>query len=463
MMKRTAERLRSDAVAIWQAGVDAVRGDRLVQAAVHVEAGTLHVQDEMIPLADIRRIVVVGAGKAGAGMAAGLESALPPELMSQKQMTGWVNVPEGCEYPLRHITLFPARPAGVNEPTAAGVQGSERILDLLAQLTASDLCLVLLSGGASALMPAPVKGITLQDKLAVTRHLSAAGANIQQLNTVRKQLSLLKGGGLARACRAGRLVSLIVSDVLGDPLDIVASGPTAPNTTSAADALEVLKQFDSPRSPVPDNVLQYLQGRSRDPIAHQAFDCAVSNHVIGNNATAVAAAGEAAERRGYQPAVHCRQTLEGEAEDVGRHLAHLARSMQNGSGPDCLVHGGEPTVTLVPESRRGKGGRNQQLVLAALHELLEPPPPPVLPGRHEALNGLVILSGGTDGEDGPTDAAGAVADGPLAAQARQRLLDPLDYLRRNDAYHFFQPLGGLLQTGPTHTNVCDVRIVLCER
>ncbi len=207
---RSRQQLRDDAKAIWLAGVKAVASDRLVRENVQVEGDTLRLVDQIVPLDGVRQICVVGAGKAGAGMAAGLEAALGSTLVQQKQLSGWVNVPADCVRPLRRITLHAVRPAGVNEPTAEGVHGCERILQLVGTLTRHDLCICLLSGGGSALLPAPALGISLHDKLVVTKHLSAA-ANITQLNTVRKQLSRIKGGGLARACQAGRMITLIIS------------------------------------------------------------------------------------------------------------------------------------------------------------------------------------------------------------------------------------------------------------
>lgn len=458
---RASQQLRSDALAIWRAGVAAVDSARLVAQHVRVDGATLHIADEALSLPRLRRIVVVGAGKAGAGMAAGLEAALGRSVLSTKHVTGWVNVPADCVRPLPHITLHAARPAGVNEPTAAGVAGCAQILQLVEQLTADDLCVCLLSGGGSALLPAPAPGITLQDKLAVTQHLSSAGANIQQLNTVRKHLSRIKGGRLARACRAGHLVTLIISDVLGDPLDVIASGPTVPDTTTAREALAILEQFHARAAGISAAVFDCLQAQvAQAGAAGPQTGCRVANHVIGNNAVAVDAAGQEAERRGYSHAMLAARQLEGAAETVGRHLAEMARTMQRTPGPDCLITGGEPTVTLVPPAVRGLGGRNQQLVLAALQDLVAAAPH--RPGT-SPLDGLLILSGGTDGEDGPTDAAGALADAPLANAAVTQGLDLQHYLARNDAYHFFGPLGGLIKTGPTHTNVCDVRVVLVNQ
>ena len=495
-MDGSTNHLRRDALRIWQAGLDSVRSERLVREALRVEGPVLVVGQQRLRLDGIRRIAVVGAGKAGAGMAAAVEEILGPRLMEEKQLVGWVNVPADCvprtgtghglaqrgavdptstgetcaPSPLR-IKLHAARPAGINEPTPAGVAGAAEILRLVEGLGPDDLCLCLISGGGSALMPAPVEGITLDDKLAVTRYLSAVGANIEQLNTVRKQLSRIKGGGLARACRAGQLVSLVISDVLGDPLDVIASGPTVEDTSTPRAALNVLDVFAARDGGVSPAIFAYLEERDRRTEYHSvqngrsetasydagrsetpSYETRVTNLVIGNNATAVDAAGAEAERLGYSHAMICASRSEGPAEEIGRHLADMAMKMRSGPGPNCLISGGEPVVTLCDAARRGLGGRNQQLVLAALLRLMEHGP-----------EGIVLLSGGTDGEDGPTDAAGAVVDAEVIATARQCQLDVADYLARNDAYNFFRRAGGLIRTGPTHTNVCDVRVVLVGR
>lgn len=448
-MKRLPGQLRRDALQIWKAGVEAVRSERLVREALRIEGSSLLVGDDRLDLGSIRRILVVGGGKAGAGMAAAVEEVLEPRFFEETQLTGWVNVPADCVRPLKRIRLHAARPPGINEPTPEGADGAREILRLVESAGPDDLCLCLISGGGSALMPAPVEGIALNDKLEVTRYLSAAGANIEQLNTVRKQLSRIKGGGLARACRAGRLVALIISDVLGDPLDVIASGPTAEDTSTPRAALAVLDRFAARGAILPD-VFEYLERRQQTepppPI------CEVSNLIIGNNATAVEAAGAEAESLGYAHAMLSAPRSEGPAEEVGRHLAETALKMRAGPGPNCLVSGGEPVVTLVPPSRRGLGGRNQQLVLAALIRLAD-----------DGAAGIALLSGGTDGEDGPTDAAGAVLDASVLASARQTGLAPADSLARNDAYRFFRPLDALIKTGPTHTNVCDVRVVVVDR
>ncbi|MFZ5832543.1 MAG: glycerate kinase type-2 family protein [Planctomycetota bacterium] len=450
-MHRSAEQLRSDALSIWHAGVAAVRSDVLVRAAMRVDGQRLVIEGESIDLAAVDRIVVVGAGKAGAGMAAAVEEVFGPQWLENGRLDGWVNVPADCVRPLERIHLHAGRPPGVNEPRPEGAAGANEILRLVRSAGPRDLVLCLISGGGSALLPAPADGITLDDKLAVTRLLSAAGATIDELNTVRKQLSRIKGGGLARACRAGRLVSLIISDVLGDPLNLIASGPTVPDDSTPEQALEILTRFGARKGGISPGVFALLESKSKQP--HQEpSGCRVNNAIIGNNARAVDAAGTRAEQLGYSHAMVSATRSEGLAEDVGRHLADMAVRMRDQAGPNCLISGGEPVVQLAETSHRGKGGRNQQLVLAALERLWE-----------DGAHSIVVLSGGTDGEDGPTDAAGAWFDAELLAAAKEKQLRPAEYLARNDAYHFFEPLEGLIVTGPTHTNVCDLRVVLVDR
>lgn len=436
---------RDAALEIWRAGLAAVDSQRLVREQIVVERDQLLIADRSLSLRDVRRIAVVGAGKAGAGMTVGLEEALGPALLQEKQVTGWVNVPADCLRPTRCIHLHAARAAGSNEPTKEGVVGSQRILELVAGLGDRDLCICLLSGGASALLPAPAPGVTLADKLAVTQFLSAAGANIEELNTVRKHLSAIKGGRLAQACGAGLLATLVISDVPGDSLDVIGSGPTVPDSTSDADALAVLQRYRASESGISRRVFDALNsGRDDDrfPIDRTA------TAVIGSNAVAVDAAARHAERLGFSPISLSSSRPEGPAEEVGVHLATELRMSAAGQGADCVISGGEPVVELAPTEIRGKGGRNQQLVAAAALEL-----------AHDAPPNFALLSGGTDGEDGPTDAAGAVIDAEVLRAIAARGLDVADHLRRNDAYRLFDQLGALIRTGPTHTNVCDVRVV----
>jgi glycerate-2-kinase len=215
-----------------------------------------------------------------------------------------------------------------------------------------------------------------------------------------------------------------------------------------------LKRLDPDRT-APESIYRHLEAAVGKSARQESIRCEVTNLVIGNNAVAVDAAGVEAERRGYSHAMQAATKLEGAAEEVGVHLAEMALSMKSNDGPDCLITGGEPTVRLAPPDIRGKGGRNQQLVLAAIERLMN--------GGNNSADGIVLLSGGTDGEDGPTDAAGALLTADLVQAMREKGLDPVDYLRRSDAYSFFSQLDGLIKTGPTHTNVCDLRVLVVSR
>lgn len=448
-MNRTAEQLRADALRIWCAGVRAVQPLPLVLEAMHVADGALWLGGEPLDLDAIDRIAVVGGGKAAAAMAVAVEAALGPALLRAKRVAGWVNVPADCLVPTDRITLHAARPAGVNEPTQAGIAGVREILRIVAGLGPRDLCLCLISGGGSALLPAPIAGFSLADKIELTRALSAAGASIEQMNRVRRELSTIKGGGLARACRAGRLASLILSDVPGDDLGLIASGPTVPYPPTPRTAVATLRELNLESLPAARRAIDLLEGVDEDAAAEPP-SVKVTNLLIGNNAAAVDAAGIEAEVLGYSHAMISATAPEGPVGEVAKHLAATARQMREQAGPDCLISGGEPTVTLAPASVRGRGGRNQQLCLAALAAL-------------DDWRGLALVSGGTDGEDGPTDAAGAFVDAAIADEARRLQLDAKNYLARNDAYAFFTAVGGLLVTGPTQTNVCDLRVITVGR
>jgi hydroxypyruvate reductase len=450
-MSRSAEKLRRDALTIWRAGVDAVRGDRLIREHLHVRNGKLEIAGELSwPLDRPGRILVVGTGKVGAAMAQGVEDAFGDDWLAAKQVGGVVSVPADCVRPLRRIRLKAGRPAGRNEPTEQGVAIADEILALVASLGPDDLVICLISGGGSALLPAPIAGVSLEAKLYLTRELSARGANIEELNCVRKQLSRIKGGRLAAACHAGTLISLIISDVLGDPLDVIASGPTVSDSYSPEQALGVLDKFRLTHDADVQPAVTHLRHAARLRLRPPASSCRTLNIVLANNATAVDAAGAEAQRLGYSHAMISANEPEGAAEEVGRHLADMALRMRRGDGPDCLISGGEPTVELADAAIRGSGGRNQQLVLAALEMIGD-------------CDRIAFLSAGTDGEDGPTDAAGAVVNAEVAAARNRDALSPRDFLLRNDAYHFFEPIDGLIKTGPTETNVCDLRVVVVDR
>jgi len=451
--------LFDDAREIWLAGVAAVRADNLIAQTVSIEGRLLSIADNAFNLDDFDSVLIVGAGKAAAAMTMALERVFIGHL----PVRGWVNVPEGTfddeKASQSNVRIFPARPIGLNEPTEAAIAGTKQILKLVRTATDRDLCIVVLTGGGSALLTAPIDGVSLEEKVAVIRHLSGAGADIRELNTVRKQLSLVKGGGLKNACTAKCLITLVLSDVLGDPLDVIASGPTVEDRSTANDALSVLQCFDKHRE-LPASIYRSLQSN------HTEASSGTSPHshvvVLGNNATAVDAAGVAAESRGYSHAMTVATQHEGFASNVGAHLADMALSMLHDRDagmktPDCLISGGEPTVELAPIAIRGRGGRNTHLVLAAMLRLIE------LKVKCSIRDRIVILSGGTDGEDGPTDAAGAILSSDVWFATERLKLNPSDYFNRSDSYNFFKQTEGLLITGPTHTNVCDVRVVVVKQ
>lgn len=424
---------RNDARAIWDAAVRAALPGPSIEHFFATD-----------PLAEtIRnapRILVVGAGKAGLGMAAGLEAALADRL---DRVEGIVNVPEGQDRPLARIRLHAARPLGVNEPTAAGVAGAEEMLRLAVNAGTEDVAVCLLSGGGSALLPAPAAGISLEDKLAVTKLLHRSGATIDEMNCVRKHLSRIKGGRLAEDFRGKLFVSLIVSDVVGDPLDVIASGPTAPDPTTFAEAIAILQRYGL-WDRTPGSVKLHLERGS--PETPKTIGSNIANRIIGSNRVSLDAAARVAAVRGYR-VLDLGSFVEGETQEVAVAVAGIVRSIRRDgqplAAPACILIGGETTVRLGEGS--GKGGRNQEFVLALLAKL-----------GPEGMKGVVALSGGTDGEDGPTDAAGAIAD----SGTLERGSSLEEHLANHDAYPYFDATGDLIRTGLTGTNVMDVRVVI---
>jgi hydroxypyruvate reductase/glycerate 2-kinase len=396
------------------------------------------------------RIMVLGGGKAGAAMTVTLRQELLHRGIDDGRIQGIVNVPNDTVVPIRGLDLWPARPGGTNQPTEEAARGTERILELAEAAAPNDLLLCLISGGGSALMPAPVPGVSLADKRHVTALLHRCGATIQEMNTVRKHLSRIKGGGLVRHFAGRLIISLIISDVIGDPLDVIASGPTCVDPTTFSDALAVLAKFKL-TAQVPKSALAYLRrgaaGKAPETLKALPVDergkPRVDNLIIANNPMALEAAQRKAAELGYR-VVNLGACIQGETRSVAGVLADVACGQPPGV---CVLSGGETTVTL--PKNHGLGGRNQEFVLAFLCSL-----------SRKRLGGITVLSGGTDGEDGPTDAAGAFGDADLMAAAERLGLDAADYLDRHDAYHFFEQVGGLLTTGLTRTNVMDLRVIL---
>jgi hydroxypyruvate reductase/glycerate 2-kinase len=431
---------REHALSIWWSAVNSVRPEPLVQAALAAEPS----------LRRARRVLVVGGGKAGPAMACGLETALADRL---DNVEGLLNVPAGMAAPLKRIHLHAARPQGINEPTLEGVAGAEKMLQLFSSAEPEDIAVCLLSGGGSALLPAPPHGITLADKLALTRLLHRSGATIDEMNCVRKHLSRVKGGRLAEAFRGKILLSLIISDVVGDPLDVIASGPTAPDPTTYREAIAILSRYQM-LDRVAQTIIQHLEKGARGelPETPKTPFPNVINRVIGSNRLALDAAKQKAQELGYR-VLDLGAFIEGETRHVATAIAGIVRSiLRDGvpvTRPLCLLVGGETTVTL--DSSSGKGGRNQEFVLAVLAKL-----------DTSGVSGVTVLSGGTDGEDGPTDAAGAVGDSSTVTLLRTAGLSSEDYLKRHDSYSAFEKTGSLLRTGLTGTNVMDVRVILVQ-
>jgi hydroxypyruvate reductase len=411
--------------------------DEALRAADPEEAVERHLRT--IDFDRFQRIFVLGAGKAGASMAHAAERVLGSRITA-----GLLNVKDGHLAPLAHIELQQARHP---LPDERGVAGSERIAALAEGAGSGDLVLCLISGGGSALLPLPANGITLAEKQEVTKLLLACGADIYEINTLRKHLSRIKGGQLARMAAPATVEALLLSDVIGDDLSVIGSGPTAPDASTFADAAAIVDRYGL-RPRLPDAVRLRLERGARGEIAEtpkpgDPLFARVRNTVVGGNRLALDRAAACAAGLGFHTLVLA-STIQGETRDVARMHAAIAREVvesgRPASPPAAIVSGGETTVNL---RGAGLGGRNQEFVLAAAIDIA-------------GLPNVVVFSAGTDGTDGPTDAAGAVADGETLARNPAAAA----YLERNDSYHYFAPLGDLVMTGPTNTNVADVHILL---
>lgn len=443
LMPRLTQQLRADARRIFAAGVAAVNPVAAVQRTVVRQGAMLRVAGVPYDLRRYAHVYVVGGGKAGATMAQGLEAVLGEWLTA-----GVVTVKYGHLAPVSRITIYEA---GHPIPDAAGERGSEAIMRLARRADADDLVFCLLSGGGSALLPAPSPDISLAEKQQVTSLLLGCGASIDEINVIRKHLSQLKGGQLARLVAPATLITLVLSDVVGDRLDAIASGPTVPDPSTYQDCLTIVARYQLLER-LPVGVRTHLQrghaGAYPDtPKAGDAAFAHCQTVIIGSNRIALQAACETAQALGYK-ALLLSSLIQGETRDIARMHAAIAQEMcQSGAPlapPACVISGGETTVTLRGD---GTGGRNQEFVLAAALDIA-------------GLEHVVVLSGGTDGTDGPTDAAGAVADGQTVARARALGLEPEQFLQRHDSYHFFAALDDLLVTGPTGTNVMDMHLLL---
>ena len=440
---RSLKRQRRDAEVIFDAALRASDPLLLMGRCLKVDGETLYAGDYPYDLAKHGALYVVGAGKATARMAHALEA-----LLGERIAGGILIVKKDHAVPLGKLQVVEA---GHPIPDQAGVNATEAIMGLLRRTQAADLILCLVSGGASALLVSPLDGLSLHDKQQTTQALLNCGARIQEVNAIRKHISKVKGGRLAQLACPATVLSLILSDVIDDSIDNIGSGPTAPDSSTFSDCLSIIDRYRIEKA-IPAAVRKLLRkggsGRTVEtPKAGDPVFQKVRNLIIGNNQVALLAAKEKAEALGYNALV-LSSKIEGEARKVAIDHVVMARDVLSGSSricpPACIISGGETTVAVEGD---GLGGRNQEFALAAAIEI-------------DGLKRVVLLSGGTDGTDGPTDAAGGIVDGTTVQRARNKGLEPRSYLKRNDSYPLLRTVGDLLVTGPTLTNVLDLQLML---
>lgn len=444
-MQQNVQRSRQNAMEIFQAGLAAVAPGAAIKKYVKRQGDILLVDGREYDLSQYRQIFVIGAGKAGSSMAAALE-----EILGDRITRGIITVKYGH---IEELSIVKIQEAGHPVPDENGYNGTKAIFDLAASAGEDTLVICLISGGGSALMPLPVDDVTLEDKQATTKVLLSCGATIHEINAIRKHLSSIKGGGLARAVYPAPIITLILSDVVGDDLDSIASGPCVPDSMTFADCQSIFAKY-AIESEIPERVRNYItRGLAGDvpetPKHGDEIFRKTQNVIVANNFNALVKAKEKSEELGYNTLL-LSSRIEGETREVAcNHMAIAAEIELNEfpiPKPACILTGGETTVKL---KGSGKGGRNQEFVLAAAMKM-------------EGIRHCVVLSAGTDGTDGPTDAAGALADVTTLNRARHNELDPAEYLDNNDSYNFFDGLNDLYKTGPTNTNVMDIRIIIVE-
>ena len=431
-----ASPLSRHALRIFHAALKAADPSEAVLRHVQLAHNVFIAGRKRYRLDSYRHVYVIGAGKASAQMARPIE-----RLLGKRINGGLINVKYGDASLLRRIEL---NECGHPVPDQNGELGAQRIAQIARQAGPDDLLVCLISGGASALLPLPAAPVTLEEKQQTTRLLLHCGANIHELNCVRKHISAVKGGQLAQLAFPATVLALILSDVIGDDLDVIGSGPTVPDRSTFAEARAILAKYGI-AGKVPESVRARLSGGAGEtPKPGARIFEKVQNLIVGSNRLAVDAAAAQARALGYHTLV-LSTFIEGETRDVARVHAAIAKEIRATGRPvrppACVISGGETTVTVRGD---GLGGRNQEFALAAALEIA-------------GLKNVVMLSAGTDGTDGPTDAAGAIADGSTIARSG---LDAADCLANNDSYHFFENLDDLIKTGPTGTNVADVRILL---
>ena len=433
--------LRNNAKEIFLAGVEIVKPDILIPHFVSLENNVLKIENHRFQLAEIRNIYLTGAGKASALMAKAIENILGSRISSGHIVTKY-----GHAVPLKYAFVTEA---GHPVPDENGVKGTENILSIVNKASKDDLVICVISGGGSALLTDIPDGCTLNDLKILTDLLLKSGANINEMNCIRKHLSKVKGGMLSSAAYPARVVSLILSDVIGDPLDVIASGPTAPDPTTFKDALDIIEKYGI-KDKIPAGITKILNeglNKIRKETLKESDEAfrLTTNLIIGNNKLALKKASKKAEALGYTTKI-ITDSLHADVEDVADYIFSklIKYRNENPEKKSCLLFGGEPTIKITGD---GLGGRNQHLALLMAQKI-------------NGINGVVFLSGGTDGTDGPTDAAGAIAEPETLKRSEALGLDINKYISDCDSYNFFRQEGGLIKTGPTQTNVMDLIVVL---
>ena len=419
---------------------------RVVKERVKLEGHQLLVNTENYDLTKVNRIFVIGGGKGCVRMAVGIQ-----EVLDGRITAGYLNVLRGTATGSQIDHRIKLNEASHPLPDEAGVAGARKMKELVKDAEENDLVICLISGGGSALIPLPKEGVTLDDEKTITKALLDAGATINETNSVRKHLSAIKGGWLAKSAGKADILTLIISDVVGDPLDVIASGPTVPDTTTYADAISVLRKYRLWER-TPDHIQKMLSDGSAGKIAEtpkpgdEAFS-RVRNYVLFNGRQACEAASSYMRKHGIASSI-LSTTLEGEASQIGATIGSIAKEMALWNSPltkpAAVLAGGETTVSV---RGKGIGGRNQEVTLAAALKIA-------------SIEAVAVASIGTDGIDGPTDAAGAIADGKTITRAEAAGLSATDYLVNNDSYHFFTKLKDRVVTGPTGTNVNDIAVIV---
>lgn len=442
------KQMRSEALQCFKASLKPVNPYEAIKRFVRLEGNKLIIGQQEKPVAELNldeydRIFLVGGGKATAPMARAME-----DLLGEKITKGLINVKYGFTDKLSYTEIVEAdHPL----PDQNGVSGTKKILELIDDAGERDIVFSLISGGGSALLPQPAGNITLAEKQDITQQFLKCGASIDEINCIRKHISSTKGGQMARAVFPATTVNLMLSDVVGDKMDVIASGPFVPDMSSFNEAWDIIEKYEL--DDIPESVRNYLKAglegkiedtpKEGDPVFDRVY-----NLIIGSNILALKAAEKEAKKLGYKTII-LSSMIEGETRDIaGVHTAIIREIVKTGyplSPPCCIISGGETTVTIKGE---GMGGRNQEFCLAAAMDIS---------GMSE---NIVMLSGGTDGNDGPTDAAGGVVDPLTLKRGEAAGISATEYLGNNDSYNYLKKTGDLLITGPTNTNVMDVRVVL---